>query len=169
LSVRWGACIHGLKSFLKKLVTRNRLRLFPAALATAPTNDDEWCDEAIAAHGVENVAAIPATVKVAERHATSPDVFSDTEPLRTGVSESAVYSYSHRSVFSNACPQFMWEEEEDWNGRQPRDQAPHPFECGVDCLTYVGKIENLRGLRHRRCDSAAILRRYIPQRFSAAR
>src|SRR5437868_14927163 len=43
------------KELLRKLATRSRLRLFPAASAAAPTSDDEWCDEAVAAHAVENV------------------------------------------------------------------------------------------------------------------
>lgn len=63
------------KELLRKLATRNRLRLFPAASPAAPTSDDEWCDEAIATHALENVAAILSTDAVAQRHAACPVVY----------------------------------------------------------------------------------------------
>src|SRR5580704_10055005 len=67
------------QELLLRLVTGKRLRFFAPVLAAAPTNDDQWCDEAIASHGVEQVAAILAGRAVASRHTASPAVSSIEE------------------------------------------------------------------------------------------
>lgn len=64
------------KELFKKLVTQNRLRPFRSVVPAAPTNDDDWCVEAVAAHGVEAVEAIVATTEMALRHAGCPVVCS---------------------------------------------------------------------------------------------
>ncbi len=46
---------------LKKVAKQNRLRRVPSALADAPTDDDGWCREAIASHGLDPVTGIIAT------------------------------------------------------------------------------------------------------------
>lgn len=46
---------------LKKVAKQNRLRRVPSALADAPTDDDAWCREAIASHGLDPVTGIIAT------------------------------------------------------------------------------------------------------------
>lgn len=101
------------KELLKKLATRSRLRLFPSASATAPKNDDEWCDEAVAAHGVEGVAAILATDAVAQRHAACPVVYRvervtssawwhDRSPSVQLPRSVAAYTQALRLVLANA-------------------------------------------------------------------
>lgn len=56
------------KELFKKLLSRNRLRPFHAVAPVAPGDDDGWCVEAIAAHGVEAVEAIVASKDMALRH-----------------------------------------------------------------------------------------------------
>jgi hypothetical protein len=62
------------KELFRKLVTRNRLRPFQPVSPTAPTDDDTWCDEAVASHDIERVAAILSGNDVAGRHAACPVV-----------------------------------------------------------------------------------------------
>ena len=64
------------KELFRKLAVQSRLRAFPPVGAAAPGDDDSWCDEAIAASGVEPVAVILSTNDVARRHAASPLVQS---------------------------------------------------------------------------------------------
>jgi|SRR5271166_2873915 len=67
------------QELLLRLVTGKRLRLFASSLSKTPTNDDEWCDEAVASHASENLAAILACPAVAARHKASPTVASIEE------------------------------------------------------------------------------------------
>jgi len=64
------------KELFKKLITQNRLRPFRAVVPATPTDDDGWCVEAVAAHGVEAVEAIVASKDMAIRHAGCPVVCS---------------------------------------------------------------------------------------------
>lgn len=64
------------KELFRKLAGQSRLRAFRPVGAIAPGDDDTWCDEAIAASGVEPVAVILSTNDVARRHAASPLVQS---------------------------------------------------------------------------------------------
>ena len=64
------------KELFRKLAAQSRFRAFQPVGAAAPVDDDTWCDEAIAANGVEPVTVILSTNEVARRHAASPVVHS---------------------------------------------------------------------------------------------
>jgi hypothetical protein len=64
------------QDLLLRLITGKRLRLFAPVLHAAPANDDQWCDEAIASHSVEQLSAILACPAVASRHKMCPTVHS---------------------------------------------------------------------------------------------
>ena len=64
------------KELLRKLHTQRRLVPARAALASAPANDGEWCNEAIGSHGHLPLAGIVATDAVAASHTGTPIVCS---------------------------------------------------------------------------------------------
>lgn len=64
------------KELLKKLRTQKRLVPAKAALVRDPVTDGEWCNEAIASHGLLPLAGIIATDAVAAPHAGTPIVCS---------------------------------------------------------------------------------------------
>jgi hypothetical protein len=49
---------------LKKMVKQNRLRLAEKALPTVPTNDVDWCREALASHGISPMTGVISTAQV---------------------------------------------------------------------------------------------------------
>ncbi len=60
------------RELLKKLVTQNRLQLDRPHLATAPTTDIEWCDEAIASHRTRALGGIISTQSTSEQFSKEP-------------------------------------------------------------------------------------------------
>lgn len=54
------------KELLKKLVTQKRLRIVPPARPTNPSNDTEWCQEALDSHRHNSLAGIISTRAVAD-------------------------------------------------------------------------------------------------------
>ena len=48
------------KELLKKVITQNRLRKFPAILADDPSDDLCWCKEALASHAVQPITGVIA-------------------------------------------------------------------------------------------------------------
>jgi hypothetical protein len=64
------------KELLKKLGTQKRLVPAEPARAQAPTNDSEWCDEALASHGKQPLTGIVATDATAAPHKGTPLVSS---------------------------------------------------------------------------------------------
>jgi hypothetical protein len=64
------------KELLKKLGTQKRLVPAKPARPQAPTNDAEWCDEALASHGRQPLTGILATDATAAPHTGTPIVSS---------------------------------------------------------------------------------------------
>ena len=56
------------RELLKKLRAQGRLVTAKAALASAPANDSDWCNEAIASHGHMPLAGIVSTDTIAAPH-----------------------------------------------------------------------------------------------------
>lgn len=56
------------KELFKKLATQNRLRTFDLAGKTEPKSDDQWCEEAIASSGMENLEVILTTDAISASH-----------------------------------------------------------------------------------------------------
>ena len=52
------------KELVRKLASQNRMNVFTPQLSGAPTADSEWCDEALATHGIEPLAGIIVTDSV---------------------------------------------------------------------------------------------------------
>ena len=67
---------HGLaKEIVTKLHVQGRLLEFPATLQTAPTNDHEWCAEALASHHKEAMTGgVIVTERVKKDHKRDPTV-----------------------------------------------------------------------------------------------
>ena len=53
------------KELVKKLVQQHRLRSTPSALSTPPSNDFEWCGEAIASSQIRPLAGIISSQETA--------------------------------------------------------------------------------------------------------
>lgn len=64
------------KELLKKLATQKRLVSARSARATDPTNDAEWCDEALASHRKQRLAGVFATDATAAPHIGTPVISS---------------------------------------------------------------------------------------------
>lgn len=59
---------------LRKLVKQNRLRLAEEALPTFPTNDADWCREALASHQIDPMTGIISTAPVVDEVGINPVV-----------------------------------------------------------------------------------------------
>lgn len=57
---------HRAKELARKLASRNRLRPFAPQLEVKPSIDSEWCDEALATHGIEPLAGIIVTGAISD-------------------------------------------------------------------------------------------------------
>jgi len=60
------------KELIKKLIQQKRLRMSIAVLDNEPTNDHQWCDEALASHSATPLAGIVTTQSVAEGYRREP-------------------------------------------------------------------------------------------------
>lgn len=64
------------RELVRKLATQNRLVPFSAQLQADPATDIQWCDEAIASHGVDPVSGIIVSAEIAHGFAGNPVVTS---------------------------------------------------------------------------------------------